>query len=95
MRLVWTRRYLRELDAIGDYIAERNPRAAVKVVRAIHQTTARLLSDNPHLGRSGEIEGTRELVISGLPYIVAYRVTEQQVEILFVKHAAREWPDEA
>ncbi len=95
MRLVWTRRYLRELDAIGDYIAERNPRAAVKVVGVIHQTTARLLSENPHLGRGGEIEGTRELVIPGLPYIVAYRVTEKQVDILFVQHAAREWPVEA
>ena len=95
MRLIWTRRYLRELDAIGVYIAERNPRAAAKVVRAIHQTTARLLSDSPHLGRSGEIEGTRELVVPGLPYIVAYRVTEEQVEIVFVQHAAREWPDDA
>lgn len=95
MLLVWTRRYLRELDAIGDYIAERNPRAAAKVVRVIHETTARLLSHSPYLGRSGEIEGTRELVVSGLPYIVAYRVTERQVEILFVQHAAREWPDEA
>ncbi|WP_420043090.1 type II toxin-antitoxin system RelE/ParE family toxin [Agrobacterium tumefaciens] len=41
------------------------------------------------------MEGTRELVIPGLPYIVAYHVTEKQVEILFVQHAAREWPDDA
>ncbi|KJF65561.1 type II toxin-antitoxin system RelE/ParE family toxin [Rhizobium nepotum] len=94
MRLVWTPRYLKELDGIGDYIAERNPRAAAKVVRTIHQTTARLLSANPYLGRNGEIEGTRELVVSGLPYIVAYRVRDRQIEILFVQHAAREWPPE-
>ncbi|KAA3501412.1 type II toxin-antitoxin system RelE/ParE family toxin [Rhizobium rhizogenes] len=95
MRLVWTPRYLRELDSIGDYIAERNPRAAAKVVRVIHQTTARLLSVNPHLGRNGEIADTRELVISGVPYIVAYRITDRQIEVLFVQHAARKWPDEA
>jgi toxin ParE1/3/4 len=93
VRLVWTPRYLKELGGIGDYIAGRNPRAAAKVVRAIHQTTARLLSANPYLGRHGEIEGTRELVISGLPYIVAYRVTDRQIEVLFVQHAAREWPE--
>ncbi len=94
MRLVWTPRYLKELGGIGDYIAGRNPRAAAKVVRAIHQTTARLLSVNPYLGRHGEIEGMRELVISGLPYIVAYRVTDRQIEVLFVQHTAREWPEE-
>jgi len=36
----------------------------------------------------------RELVISGLPYIVAYRVTDRQIEVLFVQHTAREWPEE-
>ncbi len=28
MRILWTQRYLSELQAVGDYIAERNPRAA-------------------------------------------------------------------
>lgn len=94
MRLVWTTRYLRELEAIGDYIAERNPRAAVRVVNDIHGKTERLLSANPFIGRRGEIRGTRELVITGTPYLVAYRVTDAQVEVLFVQHGAREWPDE-
>jgi len=42
----------------------------------------------------GEIKGTRELVIPGTPYIVAYRVIDDQIEILFVQHGARKWPDE-
>lgn len=75
-RVVWTRRYLRELEVIGDYIAERNPRAAAKVTANIHLRTKRLLADNPFIGRVGEIEGTRELVVPGTPYIVAYRVLE-------------------
>lgn len=92
-RVVWTRRYLRELEVIGDYIAERNPRAAAKVTANIHLRTKRLLADNPFIGRVGEIEGTRELVVPGTPYIVAYRVLETRVEILFVQHGAREWPE--
>jgi toxin ParE1/3/4 len=52
------------------------------------------LSANPFIGRSGEIKGTRELVITGTPYVVAYRVTDTLVELLFVQHGAREWPDE-
>jgi toxin ParE1/3/4 len=95
MRIVWTRRYLLELARIGDYIATRNPRAAARIVNDIHSKTHRLLSDNPFIGRRGEIKGTRELVIPGTPYIVAYRVGDTQIEILFVQHGAREWPDDA
>jgi toxin ParE1/3/4 len=88
----WSRRYLSELEAIGDYIAERNPRAAAKVVNEIHSRTKRLLSDNPSIGRVGEIPGTRELVVPGTPYVVAYRVKNNRVEVLFVQHGARLWP---
>ncbi|MGO7924493.1 type II toxin-antitoxin system RelE/ParE family toxin [Rhizobium ruizarguesonis] len=94
MRIVWTRRYLQELASIGDYIGARNPRVAARVVNEIHSKTGKLLSANPFIGRAGEIRGTRELVIPGTPYIVAYRVGEDQIDILFVQHGAREWPDE-
>ena len=70
------------------------PRAAALIVNEIDSKAERLLSANPFIGRRGEIKGTRELVIAGTPYIVAYRVTDTQVEILFVQHGAREWPDE-
>ena len=92
-QVVWTRRFLQELEAIGDYIAERNPEAAAKIVTAIHARTKRLLSENPFIGRVGEIDGTRELVVPGTPYIVAYRVLNTRIEVLFVQHGAREWPE--
>lgn len=95
MRIVWTKRYLNELAAISDYIAQHNPAAASRVLHAIHTTTCKLLSANLFIGRRGEISGTRELVIPGTPYIVAYRVTDAEVQILFVQHGARQWPDEA
>ena len=94
MRIAWTRRYLIELASIGDYIGQRNPRAAARIVNDIHSKTARLLSANPFIGRVGEIKGTRELVIPGTPYVVAYRVKDNQIEVLFVQHGAREWPGE-
>ena len=93
MRIVWTRRYLRELAAIGDYVAQRDPRAAARLVDTIHTKTMLLLSANPFIGRRGEISGTRELVIPRTSYIVAYRVGETVVEVLFVQHGAQEWPE--
>jgi len=94
VRIRWTRRYLKELFAIADYIGERNPQAAARIVNEIHTKTNKLLSANPFIGRVGEIKGTRELVIPGTPYIVAYRVRDSEVDILFVQHGARQWPDE-
>jgi len=41
----------------------------------------------------GRVPGTRELVVTGTPYIVAYRVRDETVEILRVFHAARKWPE--
>ena len=94
MRIVWTKRYLQGLEGIGDYIAEHSPMAAARVVNEIHSKTGRLLSTNSFIGRPGEIRGTRELVITGTPYIVAYRVTDTQIEVVFVQHGAKQWPDE-
>ncbi|WP_425293535.1 type II toxin-antitoxin system RelE/ParE family toxin [Mesorhizobium prunaredense] len=75
-------------------MGQHNPRAAARLVNDIHSKTAWLLSANPFIGRVGEISGTRELVISGTPYVVAYRVKDTQIEVLFVQHGAREWPGE-
>jgi plasmid stabilization system protein ParE len=32
------------------------------------------------------------LIISNAPYIVAYRVVENQVRILAIVHTSRQWP---
>jgi len=45
-------------------------------------------------GRDGRVAGTRELVIRGTPFIVAYRIERNELQILAVFHAARKWPDE-
>ena len=94
MRVVWARRYLQELAAIGDYFFERNPSAGARNVRSIYGRTLRLLTHNAFLGRRGEIEGTRELVLADLGYIVAHRVRDDHVEVPFVQHGARAWPEQ-
>ena len=46
------------------------------------------------IGRKGRVEGTRELVIAGTPYIVPYRVRDDVVQIITVLHNAQRWPDQ-
>lgn len=79
-QVLWTSPALASLEGIQDYLAERNPAAASRLVNDILDRTDNLLSANPELGRTGRISGTRELVLSDTSYIVAYRV-KKAVEI--------------
>ncbi len=75
-----------------DYIAERNPRAALRVDSEIEQQANRL-QDQPNRGRSGRVRDTRELVIQRSSFILVYRVRTHTscVEMLRVLHAAQPW----
>lgn len=91
MRIRWLRAALANLDAEAEYIARDNPSAAQKTVTKVIQAVNEL-KRFPAIGRPGRVPGTRELVISGTPYIVPYRVRGDAVEILRVFHGARRWP---
>ena len=91
MEVVWLRRAQQHLAEIVAYIAADNLTAALEVRRRIEEAVFTLASF-PESGRQGRIDGTRELVIRGLPYIIPYRLRHGRVEILAVIHAARRWP---
>ena len=52
-----------------------------------------MLAEHPGIGRTGRVEGTRELVIPGLPYILPYQVEDRVIRILAVMHTSRKWPE--
>lgn len=91
MRVKWVRRAERNLDEIGDYIASDNEEAAANVVARIAEAID-LLKTHPSAGRAGRVVGTRELIITGTPDIVAYRVRDDVIQVLRVLHGARKWP---
>ena len=73
------------------YIAQDNISAAYDVYEEIRQQVS-ILAHFPNLGRKGRVSGSRELVITGTPYIVAYRIKGETVHILRVLHGAQNWP---
>jgi toxin ParE1/3/4 len=91
MNLGWSPEAAADFAAIVSYIHEDNPSAAEQVAHAISGRITSLLSF-PKLGRSGRIKGTRELVLSPLPFIAVYRVTDEAVEIVRLLHGAQRWP---
>jgi toxin ParE1/3/4 len=93
MRVRWTTPAREQFVRAFEYIAEENRAAAVRTADQIWEST-QLLARHPMAGRDGRVAGTRELVISGTPFIIAYRIEKKEVRILAVLHTAREWPEE-
>lgn len=80
-----------DLDDIYDYLAQRNPAAAARVIDDLRQR-CRALADFPGMGRRcGELApGLRCSPVRG--YIIVYRPTDDGVEIVRIVHGARNLP---
>ncbi|MFY9841714.1 MAG: type II toxin-antitoxin system RelE/ParE family toxin [Terriglobales bacterium] len=91
MRLDWHPLARADLAELVAYIASDSPAAAYRVHDEIRKQT-RLLAAHPEIGRPGRVRGTRELVVTGTPYIAAYRFIGEVVTVLRLLHGARLWP---
>ena len=92
MRIRWTTLAADDLTHICDYIEEHDgSNASRRVALAIVEGVGSL-GRFPHRGRPGRKAGTRELVVSGLPFIVIYRVGAEVVEVNRILHGAQKWP---
>ncbi len=91
MKIRWLNLALKDLESIIEYISENNPSIANKIAKIIYEKV-NLLSTQPYLGRAGRVEDTRELVIEGTPFIIPYRVKNDEIQILRVFHSSRRWP---
>jgi toxin ParE1/3/4 len=61
------------------------------LVRTLYEAPGTLLTF-PNRGRAGKKEGTRELVMSPLPYLVVYAVRSDAVYVVRILHGAQQWP---
>ena len=91
MRIRWTNCAAADLESIVNFIRTDNPEAAHGVGRKLY-STAESLSSMPSRGRVGLVEGTRELIVARLPYILVYQIVSGRVRILRVYHGSRQWP---
>jgi len=92
MRIRWTQPAAHDLTQICDYIEKHGSSAtARRVALSIHERIS-TLAEFPERGRLGRMRGTRELVLTGLPYLAVYRLKDNEVEILRILHGAQVWP---
>ena len=90
MIVLWSAKARQDLLDIYGYLAPRNPAAAWRM-QAVLRAKVAALAATPYMGRAGRLEGTRELAITGTPYLAVYRVRPESVQILAVVHGARDW----
>jgi toxin ParE1/3/4 len=91
VKLVWSRRAIRHLVAVRDYIAKDSPDSATAVAARILKSVDLLVSQ-PQMGRPGRVLGTRELVVPDTPFIIPYRVRGEYLELIAVFHSRQRWP---
>ena len=93
MRIHYTNRAVRHLDEIYALAVERygagHAGALFKHLGSILDDIARF----PNSGRQGRIAGTREFVTPHFPFVIAYHVTDDAVQVLAIIHTARAWSD--
>ncbi len=94
MTIRWTQPANDDFLGIVEWIAAHNPTAAAPVGRRILAVVEQL-AEFPFRGKPGRSPDTRELVISGLPYLVVYGIeadNTRSVFILRLLHGAMPWP---
>jgi len=93
--VVWTAEAKIRLREIQTYIGEHDPKAAQQVVRRLLEQS-KTLGDLPLSGRQVpefRQDDLRELLVR--PYRLIYRVRDEQVQILTVKHYRQRLPKHA
>jgi toxin ParE1/3/4 len=90
--IVWSPRAIEHLSHLRAFIARDNPKAASRMARALLEAVERL-AELPNLGRPGRVAGTRERVVPGTPYVIAYRLRSDRLEVIAVFHGRQKWPN--
>jgi toxin ParE1/3/4 len=91
MQLRWTEEAANDLERIADYLLLHAPDRAEELISRVYDAPTALLKF-PNRGRPGKKEGTRELILAPLPYIVVYTVRADIVFVVRVLHGAQKWP---
>jgi toxin ParE1/3/4 len=88
MKLKFTRRAVRDVEEIAEYVGAHNP-AAVKGVRSALLRTLQNIVSFPGIGRPQTTEGVRKFVVPKRPYLIYYCVDDMadEVIVITIQHA--------
>jgi toxin ParE1/3/4 len=88
MKVWFTPRAFADRAAIFDYLSVRSPDGARNVVKQLRHAID-ILSSQPLSGHKTDVDNVRVLFLGRYPYKIFYRVSEDTIEILHIRHTSR------
>ncbi len=91
MKVIIRESVVTDLTRIRAWIAKDSPVNARSVIERILSAIETKIPAFPYIGRKSKVEGTREWIVRGLPYIILYEVDDarQAVTVIAVFHGAQ------
>jgi toxin ParE1/3/4 len=88
----WTETAADHLEGVYEHIArDKGEQVAARIAELIGESIQGL-ETHPMLGRPGRVSGTRELVVTTTPFLIAYTIDKDCIVILAIYQGARSWP---
>jgi toxin ParE1/3/4 len=88
MRVRYTPEASSDRERILEYLRDRSPGGATNVAASIRQVIAQL-GDQPYSGYRTDNPDVRVIFVVRYPYKIFYRVRDDIVEILHIRHTSR------
>jgi toxin ParE1/3/4 len=88
LRLQYTKSALRQIDEALSFIKTRSPQGAAHVRERLDGVMA-MLMDHPFAGQETNRRGVRRVALTPYPYVIFYRVDDEEVVVMRLRHAAR------
>jgi plasmid stabilization system protein ParE len=80
-----------QIERALDYIEAESPQGANRMRERI-RTLFLLLAQHPQAGQATDLPGVRRLPVSPHPYLIFYRVTDDEVIVQRIRHTSRRPP---
>jgi toxin ParE1/3/4 len=96
MKVVYTDEALQDLDKVLTYIGLNYPTSSAAFQKRLRTAVVRIGAWPQSAEEIADRPGIRVVPLITFPYKVFYRITNEAVEILHIRHAARRqpWEDE-
>jgi toxin ParE1/3/4 len=94
MNVSYAPRALRDLEDIAGYLTERSPPGALNVLTTI-KSSIEALASFPEISPIVDKAGHRRLPVLRYPYVIFYRIADDELLILHIRHTSRRFIDPA
>ncbi len=88
MKVRYRERALADLEGIFHFLNDRSPTGARNVLRAIHEAIGEVAAHPLAAPRTSEAD-IRVKILGRYRYKIFYSVTDEAIEIIHIRHAAR------